>query len=70
MHAFFFFGAVKMGLRLALDVGVDPNTKTDIRVRLADPNGQKTNEIAVRLGRPRWSCSNPKSIKLLQVLYV
>ena len=30
----------------------EPNAEADIRVRLADPNGQKADEIAVRLGRP------------------
>ena len=61
MHAFIFFGAVKMVLRPALGARADPNAEADIRVRLADPNGQirladpngqKADEIAVRLGRP------------------
>ena len=51
MHAFIFFGAVKMCLRSVLGARADPNAKAGIRVRLADTNGQKADESVVRLGR-------------------
>ena len=51
MHAFIFLAPSKW-VHAALGTRADPNAEADIRVRLADPNGQKSDEIAVRLGWP------------------
>mgnify|MGYP000974019322 CR=1 FL=1 len=52
MHAQFFLSAPSKWVGPALGARADPNAEADIRVRLADPNGQKTDEIFVRLGWP------------------
>ena len=44
--------ALSKRVERALGAYADPNAEADVRVRLADPNGQKADEIAVRLGRP------------------